>query len=122
VKFKLDENLGPSIQKLFLEKGLDCRQIREENLGGAADERVLEAAISEDRILVTMDHDFSNVLLYPPTRTSGIALLNPPGKASRDILRLLVEALLVALDQKAIRGKLWIVELSRIREHEQAEL
>jgi len=69
-----------------------------------------------------MDHDFSNVLLYPPTRTSGIALLNPPGKASRDILRLLVEALLVALDQKAIRGKLWIVELSRIREHEQAEL
>jgi len=39
VKFKLDENLGPSIQKLFLEKGLDCRQIREENLGGAADER-----------------------------------------------------------------------------------
>lgn len=33
----------------------------------------------------------------------------------------LAEALLVALEQRSIRGKLWIVEPSRIREHESEE-
>ncbi len=31
------------------------------------------AAVAEERILVTMDQDFGNVLLYPPVRTSGVA-------------------------------------------------
>jgi hypothetical protein len=70
---------------------------------------------------VTTDHDFGNVLVYPPSRTAGIALLNPPGTVSRALLRALVEALLVALEQRSIRGKLWIVEPSRIREHESEE-
>ncbi len=33
----------------------------------------------------------------------------------------LAEALLVALEQRSIRGKLWIVKPSRIREHESEE-
>jgi predicted nuclease of predicted toxin-antitoxin system len=59
VNFKLDENLGPTIQEFFVRGGHDCRTVREQNLGGEVDERVLKAAVSEGRILVTMDHEFS---------------------------------------------------------------
>jgi predicted nuclease of predicted toxin-antitoxin system len=92
--------------------------VPQEGLSGAADERVLDAAVSEGRVLVTIDHDFANTLRYPPDRTAGIAVLNPPGRVSRGLLQALVEALIVAMEQKAIHGKLWIVEPSRIREHQ----
>jgi predicted nuclease of predicted toxin-antitoxin system len=122
MNFKLDENLGPTVQEIFIRRGHDCRTVREQNLGGAVDALVLEAAVSEGRILVTTDHDFGNILIYPPSQTSGIAILSPPGEASRSLLRLLANALLSALEQKAIRGRLWIVEPARIREHEPDEL
>ncbi len=121
MNFKLDENLGPTILQLFLHKGHDCRTILQEDLGGASDETVLAAAGKEARVLVTMDHDFGNVLLYPPERTCGIAVLNPPGRASRQLLRMLVEGFLSAIEEKTIHGKLWIVEPTRIREHETAK-
>lgn len=121
MKFKLDENFGPTILEVFVAKGLDCQTVRGERLSGASDATVLEATVSEGRILVTMDHDFANVLQYPPSQTAGIAVISPPGRASRALLRTLIEAFLLALEQKAIRGKLWIVEPSRIREHEPDE-
>lgn len=121
MKFKLDENLGPSIHEMFIRRGHDCLMVREQGLGGAVDARLWAATVSEDRILVTTDHDFGNVMTYPPSRTAGIAVLNPPGTVSRTLLRALAEALLVALEQRSIRGKLWIVEPSRIREHESEE-
>ena len=79
MKFKLDENFGVSIQKIFRDKGHDCQTVRDENLLGADDSEVLKAATSEQRIWVTMDHDFGNVFSYPPHDASGIAVINPPG-------------------------------------------
>jgi predicted nuclease of predicted toxin-antitoxin system len=122
MKFKLDENFGPTIQHVFQQRGLDCHTVQEENLHGAVDEEVLKAAVAEGRILVTMDRDFSNVLRYPPGQTAGIAVISPPGKASRALLRALVEVFVEELQKQAIRGRLWIVEPGRIREHEPDEL
>jgi predicted nuclease of predicted toxin-antitoxin system len=117
MKFKLDENLGPSIQSLFHEHGHDCATTREEGLGGAEDPDILEAAVAEGRILVTNDHDFCNVLIYPPEKTTGIAVLNPIGRVSKQSLQRLVLGLLDALSRENIHQKLWIVEHGRIREH-----
>lgn len=116
--FKLDENLGPSIKSLFVEYGHDCATTREEGLGGADDPVILTAAVSEWRVLVTNDHDFGNVLVYPPEDTAGIVVLNPPGRVSLRLLRGLVVALLDALSREDVRRKLWIVEPGRIREHQ----
>jgi predicted nuclease of predicted toxin-antitoxin system len=121
MKFKLDENFGPTIQAVFHQRGLDCHTVREERLAGADDATILKAAVSEGRILVTMDHDFNNVLRYPPEQTAGIAVISPPGKVSRTFLRAMVEAFVEELQKKTIRGKLWTVEPGRIREHEPDE-
>jgi predicted nuclease of predicted toxin-antitoxin system len=117
MKFKLDENFGRRVQQLFTESGQDAVTVRDEKLAGAADERVLQAATAEGRILVTLDHDFANVLRFPPEETAGVAVINPPGRVSTALLRQLVLALLQALTAQRLSGKLWIVEPGRIREH-----
>jgi predicted nuclease of predicted toxin-antitoxin system len=121
MKFKLDENFGPTLQAAFHQRGLDCHTVQEERLVGADDATILKVAVAEGRILVTMDRDFSNVLRYPPEQTVGIAVISPPGKVSRTFLRAMVEAFVEELQKKTIRGKLWTVEPSRIREHEPDE-
>jgi predicted nuclease of predicted toxin-antitoxin system len=118
MKFKLDENLGPSIQTLFREHGHDCPTTREEGLGGADDPEVLQAANAEGRILITNDHDFGNVLVYPPENTEGIVVLNTPGRVSLKLLRRLVVSFLETLSREDVRHRLWIVEPGRIREHQ----
>lgn len=45
----------------------------DERLSGAEDRAVLAAAVAEDRVLVTLDRDFTNVLIFPPESTAGIA-------------------------------------------------
>ena len=87
-------------------------------MAGAPDPEVLQAAVREGRILVTMDHDFGNVLAYRPEDTSGIVVVNPPGQSSLPLLTSLIVSVLDALARAKPEGRLWIVEPGRIREHE----
>ena len=43
-KFKLDENFGRNVQRIFHERGHDAVTVRDEKLHGAKDPRVLQAA------------------------------------------------------------------------------
>lgn len=103
MKFKLDENLGQSAREPFTRRGHDCETVRDEGLGGADDPAVLAAAIAEDRVLATMDHDFGNVLSYQP-KAPGIVVLNLPGRASRGMMISLLESLLTACTTNPLRG------------------
>ena len=42
---------------------------------------------SRDHILITNDHDFGNVLVYPPEHTAGIVVLNRPGRLCLRLLQ-----------------------------------
>jgi predicted nuclease of predicted toxin-antitoxin system len=118
VKFKLDENLGPSIQNIFKEKGFDCSTVKEENLSGSNDQTLFHEVQKEGRVLVTMDYDFSNVLVYPPKSTHGIVVINTPGQPSLAFLKIMVKEFLNVLGKENLKGRLWIVEPGRIREHQ----
>jgi predicted nuclease of predicted toxin-antitoxin system len=47
---------------------------------GAKDPNVLKAATAENRIPVTMNQDFANVLSFSPEETAGIAVISPTGE------------------------------------------
>ena len=117
MKFKLDENFGPTVLEVFLRRGLDCHTVRDEDMIGADDADVLAAAVAEDRVLVTLDRDFTNVLIYPPEATAGIAVVQVGKRATRQMLAAVIESFLAACDRRLIQGKLWIIEPGRIREH-----
>jgi predicted nuclease of predicted toxin-antitoxin system len=114
MRLKMDENLGPGVVDLFRSAGHDVHTVVEEGLRGSVDERVAEAAQSEDRILMTMDLDFANPLRLPPRGKSGVIILRPP----LPLLTLIVQVaseVLPFLTKESPEGKIWIVEMGRIR-------
>lgn len=121
MKFKLDENFGPTVQEVFQRRGLDCQTVVGEGLGGADDPTVMAATVAEDRILITLDRDFSNILLYAPEATAGVAVVRLGHRASRQLLASVLDSFLTACENQLIRGKLWILEPGRIREHRSSD-
>lgn len=117
MRLKLDENLGSSIQDIFRKAGFDSPTVRDEGLAGAPDPEVFLTARREDRILVTLDHGFGNVLAYRHDDTPGVAVLNLPANPSLPLIRILAATFIEALKKHDIRGRVWIVEPGRIREH-----
>jgi predicted nuclease of predicted toxin-antitoxin system len=117
MKFKLDENFGQSVLEVFMRRGFDCHTVHDEGLVGAEDPDLLAAAVTEDRVLVTLDRDFTNVLIYPPEATAGVAVVQLGKRLSRTLLATVIDSFLTACEKKLIRGKLWIIEPGRIREH-----
>lgn len=121
MKFKLDENLGTRAQEIFLKSGHDIRTVREEGIGGASDEVVYKISQQEDRILVTLDLDFADVIRFPPRDSGGIVVLRLPRNPTLSMLESLIRQLLYAVQQENPKGRLWIVEPQRIRIHQSAE-
>lgn len=117
MKIKLDENLGPSIARIFQDSGHDACLVRDQGLSGKEDSVLIEVCRAEGRCLVTLDLDFAQILTFPPQRYLGIAILRLPEPMSRQDLDEAARTLLEALGSREITRKLWIVSKRRIREY-----
>jgi predicted nuclease of predicted toxin-antitoxin system len=118
VKFKLDENLGVRTQKIIRDAGHDIQTVYEEAISGISDDQLFSFCQNEQRVLLTLDLDFANVLRFPPEKTEGIVVIRLPRNPSLPLLEQLVRQFLLALEQIPIENKLWIVELGRVRVHQ----
>jgi predicted nuclease of predicted toxin-antitoxin system len=120
VKFKLDENLSPHSASILRESGYEADTVIQEGLGAASDTDLFAARIREQRCLVTLDLDFANVTRFPPHEAAGVAVLRSPRPITPTLLRLLLRGLVDALQQEKIGGRLWVIELGRVRVHADA--
>jgi hypothetical protein len=117
MKIKLDENIGRRGVELLKLAGHDEMTVRYQNLQGARDEVLFDVCAAEDRVLITLDHDFGQVLRFPPERGSGSVILEPGGRATpQSLLDRLRDFLALAAVQSP-KGALWIVEPGRVRIH-----
>jgi len=114
VKFKLDENLSPSLLALFAAGGHDAHSVVQQSLGGQPDERVIDGCRGESRALITLDLDFSNILAYPPANFTGIVVLRLADQAHVTVAAA-IQRVLDLVPQEPVVGTLWIVEDRRIR-------
>lgn len=121
MKFKLDENFGTRTLQLFKTREHDVLTVRDQNLQGCADQRLSEVCRDEQRCLVTLDLDFSDVLRFPPQLSHGIVVIRVPHNPTLELLEQLVRQFLNALAIMPIDRKLWIVETGRIRVHQAEE-
>lgn len=117
MKIKADENISRSGVDLLRQAGHDVATVREQALGGAADDVVFRACAAEGRVLVTLDHDFGHVLRFPPHRSAGIVIVELGGPARRDTLRERLRGFLALAAIRPVAGELWIVEPGRVRVH-----
>jgi predicted nuclease of predicted toxin-antitoxin system len=116
VRFKADENLHPDIVARLRVEGFDASTVLEESLSGADDDTLFRVAAGEGRILLTLDLDFANPVRFPTSGTPGILVLRVP-RTSRALVLQAVEVALKFLEQESPAGRLWIVEVDRVRVH-----
>ncbi len=116
MRFKLDENLPHLATNIFLEAGHDADTVFDEDLAGQPDEIVVAAAVSENRVLVTLDLDFSDLRAYPIGTHCGIVVPRPIDE-SRAATHATLMTLIAAGDLDGLGGALAIVthDLIRIR-------
>jgi predicted nuclease of predicted toxin-antitoxin system len=117
LKVKPDENLGRRSIELFKESGHEVSTVTEQQLGGTSDDEFIEVCRVEDRVLVTLDLDFSNVLRFPPQKYAGIVVLRVPHPIELADIYERVRTLLKASEGEELDSKLWIVEQDRVREY-----
>ena len=118
MRIKLDENLSKGAAEIFRQAGHDIESVFSQGMAGSSDRKIISVCQSEKRCLVTLDLDFANPFLFPPNRYSGIAVFRLPPRPSYSDLLILCRTLLVALGEKDIIGKLWIIQKNRIREYQ----
>lgn len=81
MKFKTDENLPVEVAHLLRQEGHDALSVIDQQLAGRPDADVAVMCQSEQRALVTLDLDFSNIRAYPPADYEGIIVFRPAVQA-----------------------------------------
>ena len=115
--FKLDENLGSRGQERLCAAGHDVMTVREQQLCGQPDLRVIDVCTLEKRCLITLDIDFADTLTYPPEKYAGIILLRLPRKPVLNDIDVVIDTVIEALKHGAdVSEKLWVVRRKTIRQ------
>ena len=118
MKIKLDENFGTRTRRLFEAAGHDVQTVSDEFLNGVEDRRLYEFCRAEQRCLITLDLDFSDVTRFPPQDTGGIVVIRVPRNPSRALLERLIGQFLGLITKTPVARHLWILEVGRVRIHQ----
>jgi len=106
-----DENIPRAIIAFFEVRHFFVERVKP----GLSDKDIALQAIQKCQVILTFDFDFSNILAYPPQKYFGIVIINIRPPLLKTILRALNNFFRRYKLEKDIRGKLIILEPSRIR-------
>jgi len=114
VKFKLDENLPSELARYLHVLGHDADTVGDEELRGAPDPVIVQAAGGGGRVLLTLDKGIANIQRYPIHQHAGVVLFRPHTLGRRAVLAFVQEHLKRILELN-LTGRLIIVGPNRIR-------
>ena len=114
MKVKVDENLPREAADLFRQAGYDAVTVGEEGLCGRPDAVIATVVRHEDRVLVTLDLDFSDIRAYPPEQFAGLVVLRLNHQDKTHVLEVMTR-LLPVFSHEEPTGHLWIVEETKVR-------
>ncbi len=115
--FKTDENLPAEVCRILRDAGHDAVSVLDQRLGGRPDADIAAVCKAESRILITLDSDFANILVYPPRESPGTVVIRTADQSKPVVLEL-VHQIVTALALESPAKRLWIVEPRRIRVRE----
>lgn len=114
MKLLLDANLPRSAKSVLEGQGFDVVDVRDILPPATPDPIVYDRAKREGRLLITRDHDFLNILLYPPSRTPGIVVLKVRRLTAKAINALLLD-FFKKVPESRFRNALVVLEPHRYR-------
>lgn len=90
MKLILDEGMPLGAARLLREMGLAAHRVLEMQLGGAADEAILEQARNEAAVVATLDADFHQILAATGNGKPSVIRVRIEGLKSRQLADLLL--------------------------------
>ena len=76
MRFLADENIARSTVSLLRGLGHQVKDVKEEGWFGYLDDKLAQIARNEKLVLLTLDKDFGNILVFPPHEYNGILLIS----------------------------------------------
>lgn len=120
MRFKVDESLHVEVADLLRGQGHDALTVFDQGLRGRDDHDMADMCRSENRVILSLDLDFSNILMFPPENYPGLIVLRLR-KKGRAAVRHVVTRVMDHLNKEPLAGRLWIVDEHRIRIHRVGE-
>lgn len=114
MKVLVDESLSARVARLLVVAGHDAVHVGDLGLLGALDEAVMDAAQAEDRVLVSADSDFGELLAIGAFTEPSVVLVRRSPHAVEDQVELLLRCLDAAGADLA-NGAIVVLTPSRLR-------
>ena len=115
MRFLIDNALPPRLADLLVDSGHDAVHVRTYSMHAASDEEILARALTEDRIVVSADSDFSAILAAQEAEHPSFILFRDPNMlVARDYLNMMLPAL-PALEKELLSGCVAVFRGDRLR-------
>lgn len=98
MRFVVDECLGAAVVRWLDGEGHDVVSVYEATRG-ALDEDILALAVRDDRIVITADKDFGDLVFRDQYPHRGVILLRLDDETSRNVIRVLAGLLALYADE-----------------------
>ena len=86
----------------------------EQGLGGSPDDSIALKCKREGYVIVSLDLDFGDIRLYPPSEYVGIIVLRLSHQGHDTVLKL-IDRVISNLSHETLTGRLWVVDERRLR-------
>ena len=116
MKFLTDENVALSVLRALRNADFDVKDVKEEKRYGITDKELLAVAHQENRIIITHDKDFVDLLLSKPEKKPGIILLRFKNQNPNLISKVLVKVLRSEVKDK-FKENLTVISETQITIH-----
>ena len=114
MQFKTDENLPVEVTELLRGAGYDAMSVLEQGMGGESDPVLDEVCLKEGRVLITLDTDFGDIRVYPPSEAPGYVVLRLKQQDKYSVIEIM-ERLIPMFNQENLENRLWIVDEQKVR-------
>lgn len=114
VQLLLDQGLPGSTASLLRETGIDAIHAAEIGLSTAEDTEILQKALEEERIVVTLDADFHALLALNESTSPSVIRIRIQRLKAQGMTDLLVRVI-NECEEDLLQGAVVTVETSRIR-------
>ncbi len=112
MKFLLDESCDAAVAKVLEEDGHDISKVSQVSKG-VTDEEVIKLALEQNRILLTEDKDFGQLVYAAGKETCGVILFRFPSKEREVMARKVIE--LVNVEKEMLQTSFVVLELDKTR-------
>lgn len=115
MRFLLDESLSPLVRDALAAGGLDVVHVHDIGLTRASDPAVLSAAVSDRRVLITLDTDLGALVAHSRTRPPSVVLIRSRVTRRPSAQAALLLANLEQLAEDLDAGAIVVIGEDRIR-------